>query len=100
MNLAQGIVPVESREEVRGEQRLREPGWASPGRAFESDSRRERFHAFLAQTGGRDVFVLGLRTQAKPGEFLSFLHRCFNTFDFPRESILFPAGRGRNKPIA
>jgi len=61
LHRAQGGLPVKTREQVAGKQRLRHPGRSPLCGAFETDARQEDFdRAVLPEMRRRDVFVFGL----------------------------------------
>ena len=73
LHLAQGNLPVELREEISGEQRLRHPDRALARGALEADARQENVNAVhLPQMRRRDVLVLGLGTKAEPRRIFIF----------------------------
>ncbi len=67
LDLAQGSVPVEPREEIIGKQRLGGPDQPLPGGALEADARQQHLDPLhFPQVRGGDVFVLGPGQQAEP----------------------------------
>ena len=67
LHLAQGILPVKTREKIIGEQRLGHPAQTLPRGALETHARQKNFDALhFFEVRRRDVFMLRPGTEAEP----------------------------------